>query len=297
MISVITAVHKKDVFETFKQNLKATTGIPYELIGIENSNGAMGLCEVYNKGAARARYDIVCFAHEDILIRTRQWGPMVIGMFDEHAKLGLLGVAGSNYKPAMPSGWSYPTADASTMYMNIVEGRAGKPVEPQVAYNHPGNRKLPAVVCIDGLWFCTRKAVALEIKFDEALFKRFHCYDVDFSLAVYQKYQVAVTFDILVEHFSAGSFNAEWVHETLKLHKKWKKHLPVNRAALDAATQKSQELGAFYFFLPRFIASKLPVYSLLSLLWSQKILSAVGFKTFIKLHLELLRYKLAETPE
>ena len=254
----------------------------------------MGLCEAYNHGAGKARYELLCFAHEDILIHTEQWGRKVISIFNEHHELGLLGVAGSSYKPTIPSGWSFPTADAATMFMNFVEGTGGTP-ERRVAYNNPGNSALPGVVCVDGFWFCTRRAIAREIRFDEALFKRFHCYDVDYSLAVYQKYKVAITFDILIEHFSGGSFNAEWAQETLKLHRKWKKYLPVNGAALDAPTQKSQEMGAFYFFLPRFLASKLPVRTFLAALWTRKIVLITGWKTFVNLHLRLIR-KMTGTP-
>lgn len=253
----------------------------------------MGLCEVYNKGAEKALYDVLCFAHEDILMRTPKWGQKVVDTFHHHPDLGLLGVAGSSYKPVVPSGWSFPYALPSTMYTNYIQTVTGASNVSYKSYNNPDNKDLSQVVSVDGMWFCTRKKIALEIRFDEVRFRRFHCYDVDYSIAVYQKYKVAVTFDVLVEHFSSGSFGEEWAEETLKLHKKWKKYLPVNLARLDPETQKSQEIGAYYFFLKIFALSALPVYALISSLWSQKLLSITGYKTFIKLDLKVLKDKAA----
>ncbi len=273
--------------------MEETIGVPCEFVAIDNSDGSMGLCEVYNKGALKARYDLLCFAHEDILMRTANWGAIVVSLFDEHARLGLLGIAGGSYKPIIPSGWSYPTARASTVFAHYIQSRNDADGGSAGSFNNSGNTVLSDVVAVDGMWFCTRRKIAADIRFDESLFKRFHCYDVDFSLAVFQQYRVAVTFEILVEHFSNGSFNAEWAEETLKLHKKWKKHLPVNLAGLDVATQKSQEIGAYYFFLAIFRTSSIPVHRFLSVLWSKKLLSVTGYKTFIKLHLILLRERLS----
>ena len=285
MISVVTSVYKKEVYESFSKNLAATTGVVYELIGIDNSDGSMGLCEVYNKGAGKAQYDIICFAHEDILIRTPQWGQIILGIFADNEQLGLIGVAGSSYKPAVPSGWSYPYATAATTFMNIVESSAGRS-EP--VYCNPDNARLSKVVCIDGLWFCTRKKIMEKIRFDETTFRRFHCYDVDFSLAVSRHYEVAVTFDILIEHFSAGSFNAEWIGETLKLHRKWKQYLPVNAAGLNAQTQKNEELGSLYFMLRKCVLLHFPARKLLVHIWSRRILSILGWKTFLRVNQKMI---------
>ena len=35
-----------------------------------------------------------------------------------------------------------------------------------------------------------------------------------------------VVTNILIEHFSEGSFDENWINDTLKLYDKWKNHLP-----------------------------------------------------------------------
>ena len=292
VISVITSVYRKIVFEQFRENVGKTIGVPYEIIAIDNSEGRMGLCEVYNKGAQQAQYNVLCYAHEDILLQTPGWGRKVTALFDQHPQLGLLGVAGSSYKSLIPSGWSFPTAEACTMYSSYIQCEPAGVGTPINCYHNPDQKSLSRVVSVDGMWFCTKRHIAREVKFDETLFKRFHCYDVDFSLAVYQKYQVAVTFDICVEHYSGGSFNAEWVLETLKLHRKWRTHLPVNLAGLDAPTQKSQEVRAFYFFLSIFAPSSIPVQKFIASLQHAKLVSILGLRTFVKLNLKIIKDRL-----
>ena len=207
--------------------------------------------------------------------------------------LGCWGSPAAVTSPSSRRAGSYPTAKASTIFANYIQSRNGAGGTSVESFNNPGNYLLSDVVAVDGMWFCTRRKIATDIGFDEALFRRFHCYDVDFSLAVHQQHRVAVTFEILVEHFSNGSFNAEWAEETLKLHHKWRKQLPVNSAALDVATQKSQEIGAYYFFLSVFLTSPIPVHRFLSALWSKKLVAIIGYRTFIKLQLKLIKERLS----
>ncbi len=113
--------------------------------------------------------------------------------------------------------------------MSVVQSDKKSSDESFLAYSNLKHVSLAKVVTLDGVWFCTRKDIALEFPFDEETFKRFHCYDIDFALSVFQ---VAVTFDILIQHFSTGSFNWDWIDATFKLHKKWLPKLPVNLAGI-----------------------------------------------------------------
>jgi hypothetical protein len=292
VISVITSVYKKAVFDDFAKNLQETIGVPYELVSIDNSKGEMGLCEVYNKGAAQARFDILCYAHEDILINTPDWGSKVTALFGSMPELGLLGVAGCSYKPLIPSGWSFPFSLEAAMHTNYIQTIKEPVRRSYPSYYNPDNQAVSRVVSVDGMWFCTRRSVAREIRFDDRTFKRFHCYDVDYSLAVYQRYQVAVTSGIQVEHFSQGSFGEEWVRETLKLHRKWAKVLPINLAGFDAATRRSQELGAFYYFLSVFTTTKVPAGRFIVCLLSPKLLGLLGAKLYVKLPMKVIKDRL-----
>lgn len=223
MISVIVSTHNELNLSNVKTNIQQTIGVPYELIAIDNRAGR-GLCEVYNEGTKKARFPILCFAHEDIRLITENWGGIVASIFQQNTRLGLLGVAGSTYKSYAPASWGLLEQARS---VNIIQHYK---FVKQSVYNHYENHQnstLAKAVCIDGVWMCTKKEIAQEIGFDQRLFTSFHCYDLDFSLGVFQRYDVAVTFDVLMEHYSEGRSDKNWVTELLKLHRKWKTRLPI----------------------------------------------------------------------
>lgn len=60
----------------------------------------------------------------------------------------------------------------------------------------------------------------------EALFRRFHLYDLDFTMQTAQHYTNYVCHTINVEHFSNGSYTREWFVESEKFIDKWRACLP-----------------------------------------------------------------------
>src|ERR1700749_930895 len=105
MISIIISSANPSLLIQASKNIEDTIGVPYELVSFDNSGGQKGICEVYNLGIKKARYELLCFMHEDIEIETHGWGQVVIDQFNSDKELGLLGVAGSIYKTLTPSGW------------------------------------------------------------------------------------------------------------------------------------------------------------------------------------------------
>ena len=77
MISIIISSANSKQLEEVSQNVAQTIGVPYEIISFNNADGSMGICEVYNKGTAKAKYDLLCFMHEDLLFKTMDWGKVV----------------------------------------------------------------------------------------------------------------------------------------------------------------------------------------------------------------------------
>ena len=57
-----------------EKNIAATCGCPYEFIAYDNRINGDGLCKVFNRCAAAARYDMLCFVHEDVEFQTEGWG-------------------------------------------------------------------------------------------------------------------------------------------------------------------------------------------------------------------------------
>jgi hypothetical protein len=250
LISIIICSRSAGDLLRVSNNIEDTVEVLYEIVSVDNSSNAYSIFSAYNEGARRAKYDLLCFCHEDIAFHTQGWGKIVGDIFANNSSIGLVGVAGSNYRTLVPSSWG---SHSDSNYMNIIQGKQDKDANGDHWMNNPSNETLPNVVCVDGVWFCTRRDIALSLKFDEQYFKGFHCYDIDYSLSVLKKYKVVVTFDVLIEHFSHGSYSRAWVEESLKLHKKWKDKLPAY-ASRSAEKHLDYELEAALRFGRQMIA-------------------------------------------
>jgi hypothetical protein len=227
MISLITCSRDEKSLSKLKQNVHETIGVPHEWIVMDNREGKFGICEAYNTGAARARYAILCFLHEDILFETMAWGERLVSHLSDPS-VGLVGVAGGATKSLVPSSWAsfiHPSE------MSIVQHfksqvraperilRTSTPEDPSV---------LKPVVCVDGVILCTRKDVFEACRFDQDNLPDFHGYDIDFSLQVGRHFRVCVCFDIVLHHFSEGSFNRDWLDACEVISNKWASRLPVS---------------------------------------------------------------------
>jgi hypothetical protein len=290
MISIIISSYQPEYLNAFSKNIAENTGVPYELIVVENKN-AMSLCAAYNIGAKKARYNFLCFSHEDILIQTDNWGSKVVELFQSNNELGLIGVAGNTYKPIMPTHWSFPGADLKTFYMNIFQEYKYEGKRATHMLYNPKSERLSYVAAIDGVWFCTKKEIITENPFDETTFTSFHAYDVDISLAIGRKYKVAVTFDIDIHHFSEGGFGKSWIEETLKLHNKWLPELPKNIENFKYAEQQREEKKAFLYFAYLMINNRYSLKDVYKLFKYQN--SNFGFSLInrIELQFRVLTYK------
>lgn len=282
MISIIVSTYKPDLFAAFSKNVGDTIGVEYEIIAIEN-NGLMGLCEAYNKGIELAKYPYLCFSHDDIKINTPDWGRYIIDTFADNFKLGMLGIAGGGYKPYMPSAW-YFSGDQRFRRLNLTQ----TDLLTHESVKWIDNPKkltggLDEVVTLDGCWFCTTKEISKKYRFDSEIFRGYHCYDMDYSLQVGQKYKLAVSFDLDIEHFSYGSFSKEWLQETLKLYSKWRKILP--RSCDDPGKKESRECEFQAYCFTLSIAEKFSIgkKKLFKILFSIRTLKLVGLKKWIYL--------------
>ncbi|WP_158828768.1 glycosyltransferase [Mucilaginibacter lacusdianchii] len=282
MISVIICSVDKCLLNNVSLNIANTIGVPFEIIGIDNSNISRGICEVYNLGARQARYEILCFVHEDVLFQTPNWGQVVTGIFQSRPDIGLLGVAGSKYKAMAPSGWH--GSGMRFDYVNIIQGHKRSSLPPSPYLRNPEGESLVEAVTLDGVWLCTTKSVMLKAQFDDHTFRNFHAYDLDFCLAVLQHYKVAITFDVLLLHLSEGSCDKTWLLENLKFHKKWKKYLPAATVTLSSKQQYKIEKETFKDFINTLISLKLPAKIAYAELWRNYIYLYKWPALFFKLH-------------
>lgn len=251
MISVVICSRKANLLSSVSDNLLATINTAFEIIAIDNSKGQYGICEAYNIGAQRSKYELLCFMHEDIRFHTSGWGSIVIKAL-RNATTGVLGVAGGTYQPKAPAGWG----DASQhVGINVIHTTPNQTHHNHI--NHSGTRLLE-VAALDGLWLCCRKQVWQDFKFDAETFPGFHFYDVDFCIRVSTKYKNYLVYDVLIEHFSHGTFDKVWLQNAIQFYKKRVSYLPVNPGGLSKSEQKLMDLLVMQSFIERIIQAGLP---------------------------------------
>lgn len=289
MLSIIISSVKTDHLDQIKRNIELTVGIPYEIISIDNRNAERGLCAVYNSAAKKAKFEFLCFMHEDIEIKTAGWGKKVIDHFKKDKLLGLIGVIGSAYKSSIFSGWApYGDTPSTIDYGTLIQSYKHQNIPTAHYYSNPENAIIREAAVLDGVWLCTRKTVFEKHPFDEHTFNGFHCYDIDLSLSISRNFKVAVIFDVLLEHYSEGKFDREWAEATFALHKKWANYLPLNK--VDFNKKETLYCEKKFFRNAMIELSKLNYSSkeILAVLNMSKIKQLSHF-VYIKLYIETLR--------
>jgi hypothetical protein len=291
MLSIIICSIRPQQLKEISENIARTVGIPYELVAIDNREKPRGITAVYNEGARKAKFEHLCFVHEDVEFKSKNWGKNLVEHL-QNPKVGLLGIAGGKYKPKVPSGWGAQGLEHRLIKINLIQHYKAKDLDPQLHYLNKQEETLSQVACVDGVFMATKKSVVMEIPFEENLLKGFHGYDIDFSIAVNQKYQVFVCFDILLEHFSEGSFSKDWIDSTLLIHRKWQHVLPINIGDLSKKDMIICEKRTF-----RFVARIFRKHSTLPTILQALQLSALkqlDYINYLKMYLSIARIYLSK---
>jgi len=280
MISIVISSTNTQTLAAVTQNIGSTIGVPFEVIAVNNANAEKGICEVYNSLAKKAKYDIVCFMHEDIQLLTADWGNYIVKTFTENAKLGVIGVAGCSYKTVAPSGWMCYW-NPILVHQNLMQSYRYKTKDTEHIYSNPSNASIVKVATIDGLWLCTRKELIATNPFDEKLLKGFHGYDIDFCMGVNQTHYCAVTFEVLLQHYSEGRFDKEWISATLAVTRKWKHQLPFKTVNLTIQEMNKLETTTCRTFINQMIESSFKFKDIAAMIWDLK--GQMGLMKSIKL--------------
>lgn len=222
MISVIVCSNKANLFVEFEKSVTETIGVEFEIIKIDNKCNKYGICEAYNLGASSAKFEYVCFAHEDILFQTTNWGLILYQTIKNDSKIGLIGVAGSKYKSLSPGGW--PNGLINLDCYNLIQCYGNEKV---IQIANPENGPIAEVKVLDGVFLFTKKTIWKSNQFDSKTFKGFHAYDLDFCLQIGKQYKLIICYQFLIEHRSQGLQNKEWMLNTILLSKKWNDYLPI----------------------------------------------------------------------
>lgn len=259
MLSIIICSISPERLLNLQQNIQQTIGVEYEIISIDNRETEWSIAKAYNYGASKARYPYLFFVHEDVMFHSCGWGEFVERKLRE-PDCGVIGFVGGKLMLNCYSGWNqYYAWVCCYLYQR----------ENDLSRFDVGNAYLQKpfeeVVTVDGLGMFVRRDVWEEYPFDENLLIGFHCYDIDFSLQImaggYYKNYICCSNQVLIEHFSSGSFNSQWFADTIRLYKrKWCKILPIAVSGwqLGEKDAKEHEERLSYEFLRKILASSSP---------------------------------------
>lgn len=223
MISIIICSRLKDISEELAQNISNTIGSLYELILIDNSESKYSIFEAYNIGIKKSKGNLLCFIHDDILFHTRDWGVILELEFKTNPNFDLIGIAGSKVKTQFPTGWW--DCEDKCKVINIIQHDKEK-IETQ--YFGFLSDNLQEVLVVDGVFMALKKNN--DYLFDDDL-RGYHNYDLNLSSSVKAGgRKIGVTQKILIEHFSIGKLNKDWLLSTIIFHKKYYKNLRKNNS-------------------------------------------------------------------
>lgn len=221
MISIIICSRTQALSPQLSQNIAETVGCLHELIVIDNSLNKFSIFEAYNLGMEKSKGAYLCFIHDDILFHTENWGKIVNRIFCENLQVGLLGIAGAKSKTKIPSAWWDCPAEHKYIYIKQ-HFKSGKIEDWNFGFT---NSNVEEVVVIDGVFMVLKKDK--DLFFDESI-GRFHNYDLNISFeSLKMGKKIVVTNQILIEHFSKGTINKDWVVSNNKVHKLYCSILPL----------------------------------------------------------------------
>ena len=227
MISIIICSRTHDISAEMKSNVTATIGCDYEFVIIDNSRGGYNIFSAYNEGIRRANGDILCFAHDDILFKTENWGKIVDDILGNE-DIGLVGVAGGHFLGSCPAPWWASRALAGQVNQGCMND--GQYIVSEDRWWSRRDSGIIDVATVDGLFMCLRKEMFDSVRFDEETYCHFHCYDCDICMQVQSaSKRVVVSYDIIVEHRSFGVADLKFFEQLDLWADKWKNSLPIAR--------------------------------------------------------------------
>jgi hypothetical protein len=231
MISVIVCSVNPDKCGALKEHIYSYIGTDFEFLSFDNRKAKWGIAKVYNHLAEKAKYDYLCFIHEDVFIGTQGWGQKMVSFVSDDHECGIIGFSGrTDVSHNLNSSWGSIRMERRANVWDNYKGTTYVDRRSNFSTYHyfpdPNGRNYSNVICIDGMFHFVKKHVWQEIRYDEITFSDFHFYDVDFSFAVARKYKNYVFLDMEVFHESTGKISAPYISGILYFWEKWDMELP-----------------------------------------------------------------------
>jgi hypothetical protein len=176
-----------------------------EITCLGSYNNSRSLASVYNAFINEEEY-ITVLAHDDLLIRDKNWIEKLKNALDAYDVIGLAG--GSEAKITPPCLWHLmcPSSTHRGCVSHVNEDRKGTFV---TNFGKQGR-----VLLLDGLFlaFKTKRLFEAGVRFDETNPAKFHFYDIDFCMTCNSKKLKLGTVNIDAVHNSHGlrKYTEEW---------------------------------------------------------------------------------------
>lgn len=234
MISIIICSRTPVLSLELSENIDKTIGTEYQIVTIDNSRNQYNIFTAYQEGVRRAIGEYLCFVHDDVIFRTDGWGEKIVEHFKED-RVGAIGVAGTHFLPAIPSGWWEPEVVSENILHSMNVSGEGV-MELSVKDEYKGITD--ELVAADGVFLCIRRSLFDKISWDVQTFSGFHGYDLDICLQVLSAgYSVKMAWDILLEHHSFGNYSMSFLQAIQKVYDKWKDYLPIVKGITMSETE------------------------------------------------------------
>lgn len=234
MISLIICSRTSKISNNLWKNINDTIGCEYELIVIDNSKNEHSIFSAYNEGVKRSQGDILCFMHDDIEYKTKDWGKEIHKKFLSQ-DIGCVGVIGS-----------YIITDFGywDMMHPYVTGKVDNN-DCNMFFQTPDE-----VSVVDGMWFCIPKQLFNDIRFDDKQYTNFHWYDMDICMQILQqKKRVCIERNIQISHCCHPRYDRNFMDNMTVFQQKWANYLPIYRGVTpDEMTilAMKRNIGLFY---------------------------------------------------
>lgn len=205
MISVISYCRHPESNAVQKGNVAKTVGAEYEYMVIDGSKGPFRIASAYNWAITQMKGDIAVFLHDDCYFMNMNWGPALAGKFAVDPRLGVAGVAGTQYLFADKHSWT--AAGRPFIKGRIVYHLQNGDFFAVVFSNEKGDYD---VVACDGCFMAVRADLFKSVRFDDQTFGGASFYDLDFCLQVRNRARLIITSDVTVKKRSQTVYDDEW---------------------------------------------------------------------------------------
>jgi hypothetical protein len=255
MISIIISSCDSNKLARIKSSIVSTIGVEHEIIDIQNK-GLYSIAGAYNKGLELAKFDYICFVHEDVEFKSKNWGALLIDRYNSDNTIGLIGLVGTSLLLKYATGWHQSGLVNSYLIGHIIQGKNSWTDSHYSSFNNSNTDTWKEAAAIDGVFMFTHRKIILSHKFDEKIINDFHGYDLYLSLKIKEAgYKIFISGAPIIYHYSLGKISKKWFTSNSKVLKQFKQKLPINTSGekINFFIISRLSLLSFYYYFKRYL--------------------------------------------